>query len=71
MEQKNNIIQVPVWHKYSLSVEEAAEYYGIGEKRLRNIAAEHENEGFILEIGTHVRFKRKRFEEFLDLATAI
>ncbi len=71
MEQKSNIIQVPVWRKYSLSVEEAAEYYGIGEKRLRNIVAEHGNEGFILEIGSHVRFKRRCFEEFLDLATAV
>ena len=26
---------IPVWEKYSLNVSEAAEYYGIGEKRLR------------------------------------
>ena len=26
---------IPVWKKYSLNVSEAAEYYGIGEKRLR------------------------------------
>ena len=30
---------IPVWKKYSLNVSEAAEYYGIGEKRLRQIAA--------------------------------
>ncbi len=71
MEQMDNIIQVPVWHKYSLSVEEAAAYYGIGEKRLRSIAVEHEHDGFILEIGSHIRFKRKRFEEYLDSATAV
>ena len=29
---------IPVWKKYSLNVSEAAEYYGIGEKRLRQIA---------------------------------
>ena len=33
---------VPVWKKYSLNVSEAAEYYGIGEKRLRQIAGENE-----------------------------
>ena len=71
MEQMDNIIQVPVWHKYSLSVEEAAAYYGIGEKRLRSIAVEHEHDGFILEIGSHIRFKRERFEAFLDSATAV
>lgn len=62
---------VPIWEKYSLSVEEAAEYYGIGEKRLRSIAAEHYNDGFILSIGAHVRFKRRLFEEYLDMAFAV
>ena len=33
---------IPVWKKYSLNVSEAAEYYGIGEKRLRQIAGENE-----------------------------
>ena len=28
---------IPVWKKYSLNVSEAAEYYGIGEKRLKRI----------------------------------
>ena len=27
---------IPVWEKYSLNVSEAAEYYGIGEKRLKS-----------------------------------
>ena len=34
---------VPIWKKYSLSIQEAAEYYGIGEKRIRQIAAENPN----------------------------
>lgn len=62
---------VPVWHKYSLSIEEASEYYGIGEKRLRSILSTHENEPFILEIGSHIRIKRKLFEDFLDGAIAV
>ena len=37
---------VPVWKKYSLNVSEAAEYYGIGEKRLRQIAGENEGADF-------------------------
>ncbi len=37
---------IPVWKKYSLNVSEAAEYYGIGEKRLRQIAGENEGSGF-------------------------
>lgn len=62
---------VSIADKYSLSVQEAAEYYGIGEKRLRSILSEHYNEPFILEIGSHQRIKRRLFEEFLDQATAV
>ena len=62
---------VSIADKYSLSIQEAAEYYGIGEKRLRSIVSEHYNEPFILEIGSHRRIKRRLFEEFLDQATAV
>ena len=70
MEVKSNGY-VPLWRKYSLSIQEAAEYYGIGEKRLRQIAYEYQGEDFVLEIGTHIRFKRKLFEEYLDSVTGI
>lgn len=62
---------VPIWEKYSLTVAEASEYYGIGEKRLRSIINENVNADFILEIGTHIRIKRKLFEDFLDQAMAV
>ena len=52
---------IPVWKKYSLNISEAAEYYGIGEKRLRQIVGENEGADFILEVGSHIRFKRKLF----------
>ena len=56
---------------YSLNVSEAAEYYGIGEKRLRQIAGENEGADFILEVGSHIRFKRKLFEDYLDTASTV
>lgn len=69
---ENNIkFVVPIWKKYSLNIPEAAEYYGIGEKRLRQIADANVGADFILEIGTHIRFKRRLFEEYLDMATAV
>lgn len=64
-------LQVPVWEKYSLNIEEAAAYFGIGEKRIRRIVAEHEGADFLLEIGSHKRIKRVQFEDFLDLSTSI
>ncbi len=62
---------VPIWRKYSLSIQEAAQFYGIGEKRLRQIAVDHSGADFILEIGSHVRIKRKQFEHFLDDTTVV
>lgn len=62
---------VSVWEKYSLNIPEAAEYYGIGEKRLRQIANENVEADFILEIGSHIRFKRRLFEKYLDLSGTV
>ena len=58
-------------HKYSLSISEAALYFGIGEKRLRAIINENQGADYILEIGTHIRIKREKFEEYLNNATAL
>ena len=62
---------IPIWRKYSLSVEEAAEYFGIGEKRLYTLIHEHEGADFILELGVHVRLKRVLLEKYLDEVTTL
>lgn len=64
-------IAIPVWEKYSLSIKEAAEYYGLGEKRIRQIISENQDSEFVLEIGTHVRIKRKKFELYLDASSVV
>ena len=73
MEDKDQMdrIHVPIWKKYSLSVEEAAEYYGIGEKRFYSLIHEHAGADFILEVGSHIRIKRELFEKFLDETTTL
>ena len=40
-------IATPIWLKYSLSIQEAADYFGIGEKRLRQLVAENEGADFL------------------------
>ena len=62
---------IPLWQRYSLSVPEAAKYFGIGETRLYQIVAEHPSADFILEIGSHVKIKRVLFERFLDAASCV
>lgn len=70
-DMKTDLRGIPMWRKYSLSIQEAAQYYGIGERRLRRIAGENPNADFILEVGSHVRIKRVLFERFLDLSNTI
>lgn len=63
--------EIPLWEKYSLNVEEAAIYYGIGIKKIYEIIRNNSNADFILEIGTHYRIKRVLFEKYLDETTTI
>lgn len=65
-EDKDKKPYVPVWEKYALTVYEAAEYFGIGEHRLRAIVRENKQADFLLWIGVKVEIKRKLFEEFLN-----
>lgn len=61
----------PVWRRYTLTVEEAAGYYHIGENKLRSLIDEHPHENFYVMNGNRVLIKRAKFEEYLDQATAV
>lgn len=58
--------EIAWWDKYTLSVQEAAEYFGISEKKIRIIINEHKHEKFILWNGSRPRIKRKLFEKYID-----
>ena len=62
---------VPIYEKYALTISEACEYFGIGEKRLRKLVSQNTNTGFLLFCGTKTLIKRKKFEDFLDDACSI
>ena len=49
---------VPIWEKYALTIYEAAEYFGIGEHRLRTLVRENRQADFVLWIGVKVDIKR-------------
>ena len=63
--------KVPICEKYALNINEAVEYFGIGETKLRYIALEYSDSDFILMNGTKTLFKRKKFENWLDKTDAI
>ena len=62
---------VQIQYKYSLTIDEAAEYFGIGQKKLRQLISENQGADFLLEIGSKSQIKRKKFEEFLDGVSSI
>ena len=67
----NNTYNIPFWEKYTLSVEEAAAYFHIGENKLRNLINENQNADYLLWNGNRVQIKREKFEKFVDRLEAI
>ena len=57
--------RVPLWKKMNLTVEEAAEYSGIGVSKIKEISNQ-QNCPFVLWNGTKRLIKRKLFEEYLE-----
>ena len=60
-----------VWCRYTLTIEEAARYYHIGEGKLRTLIDTHPNEDFYVMNGNRALIKREKFERYLDQATAV
>ncbi len=56
---------------YCLTIKEAAEYFHIGQKKLRRMANENYNAPYFLRNGNRVYIKKKLFEEQLDKMTVI
>ena len=58
-------MEIPVWEKANLTIEEAAEYFNIGENKLRELIKEPGCD-FVLVVGRKNLIKRKKMEEYLD-----
>ena len=59
-------VNIPVWEKYTLTIEEASVYFRIGEKKLRRLAEEHKNASWLIVNGNRIQIKRKQFEKVID-----
>ena len=66
-----NYTDVPIWEKYTLTIEEAAKYFRIGEKKLRQLAEETPNANWLIMNGNRVQIKRKQFEKMIDAMEVI
>lgn len=56
--------RVPIWEKSNLTIEEAAEYSGIGRNKLRQLS-DDETCPFVLWVGNKRLIKRRELDEFI------
>ena len=63
--------QVQIKDKFCLTIEEASDYFNIGEKKLWQIVTENLHSDFVIRNGVKYLIKRKRFEAFLNEISAI
>ena len=57
---------IPLWEQYTLTVEEAALYFRIGENKLRRLIADNRNANYLLWNGNRPQIKRVLFEHMID-----
>ena len=67
----NSIVTIPVWERYTLSIEEAAAYFRIGENKLRKIVSENKDADYLLWNGNRPQIKRKKFEQLIDRLSVV
>lgn len=58
-------IQIPIWEKLNLTIEEAAAYSNIGINKIREISNK-DNCPFVLWVGNKRLIKRRKFDEFVE-----
>lgn len=61
---------VPIWEKAMLTLEEAADYTGLGLQKLRDISS-GEDCDFVLWNGSKRMFKRQKLVDFLEKVYSI
>lgn len=62
---------VPIWKKYTLTIEEASKYFRMGENKLRKLAEENPSSNWVLYNGNRIQIKRKQFEKLIDSLNTI
>ena len=63
-------VDIPVWERTLLTLNEASAYTGLGINRLRRIANSNENE-LVVWVGSKRMFKRRKLDEYLERAVSL
>lgn len=64
-------IGIQVKDKFCLTIEEASRYFGIGKKKLRKLAHDNSDAGFVIQNGVKILIKRQCFEQFLNTLSSV
>ena len=62
----NNNVQVPVWEKYAMTVEEASQYFSVGQNKIRQLAQQDRFGNWYMMNGNRLLIKKKQFEKMMD-----
>lgn len=63
--QKKQKLDVPIWQKTNLTLEEASAYSGIGINKIREIS-NVESCAFVLWVGAKRLIKRRLFDDYIE-----
>ena len=66
-----NNTDVPIWERYTLTIEEASKYFRIGEKKLRKLAEENRGASWVIMNGNRVQRLERAREKTEDTFTNI
>lgn len=61
---KERAVQTPIWKKACLTIEEAAEYTGIGQTKLRSLVRQKKCP-FSMPIGNQILIVREKFDAYI------
>lgn len=63
--------EIPIPERYCLTINEAAAYFGVGQKRMRKIVIEQLGTDAVIQNGVKYLVKRQKFEEIFSKLTAV
>ncbi len=51
---------IPIWERYTLTIEEASKYFRIGENKLRRLAEENKNANWLIMNGNRIQIGKEQ-----------
>lgn len=65
------MIKIPLSERYCLTINEAAAYFGVGQKRMRKLVIDNVGTDAVIQNGVKYLVKRQKFEEIFSKLTAV